>query len=156
MSHENPPTLEYRPPQDDVRPPMFSTFGFVVSLFFCAVVFVNLSFVVPRFEQIFKDFGTTLPAMTLVLLNVSRWFVRAPWTWAFLGFVPIFIGLLLPRQFPMPIETDPKAILAARIKRVRRTTRIVMLFLFIFLGFMMVALALPMFGLIQAVSSPRK
>ena len=32
-------------------------------------------FVVPRFQEIFKDFGTELPGMTMILLNISYWFV---------------------------------------------------------------------------------
>ncbi len=31
--------------------------------------------VVPRFQEIFKDFDTELPGMTMILLNISYWFV---------------------------------------------------------------------------------
>ena len=30
-------------------------------------------FIVPKFEKIFDDFNTTLPAMTLFLMNFSKW-----------------------------------------------------------------------------------
>ncbi len=32
-------------------------------------------FVVPRFQEIFKDFGTELPGMTMMLLNISNWVI---------------------------------------------------------------------------------
>ena len=31
--------------------------------------------VVPKFKDIFKDFGATLPAITTMLINFSDWFV---------------------------------------------------------------------------------
>jgi len=36
-----------------------------------------LAFIVPKFEQIFKDFKTELPGITKLLLNISRWFANA-------------------------------------------------------------------------------
>lgn len=31
-------------------------------------------FIIPKFEEIFKDFGVALPALTMWLINTSRWF----------------------------------------------------------------------------------
>ena len=33
-------------------------------------------FIIPKFEKIFKDFDMKLPDLTLILMAVSRWFVR--------------------------------------------------------------------------------
>ena len=48
----------------------------VATLIFCALTAVLLTvaplFVVPRFEDIFRDFGTKLPAVTVALLRLSR------------------------------------------------------------------------------------
>src|SRR5688572_2747417 len=56
------------------------------------IVSMIMIFVIPKFEQIFKDFGTTRPAITLVLLGVSRWF--ANWGWAYVIASPIVFMLV--------------------------------------------------------------
>jgi type IV pilus assembly protein PilC len=51
-------------------------------------------FVIPKFEEIFKDFGTKLPTVTVVLLNISRWFANQ-YGWAYvLAFPFVFISLI--------------------------------------------------------------
>ena len=57
-----------------------------------AIVSMIMIFVIPKFEQIFKDFGTKLPAITQVLLDVSRWF--ANWGWAYVLAAPIVFMLV--------------------------------------------------------------
>src|SRR5688500_13764870 len=44
------------------------------------IVSMIMIFVIPKFEQIFKDFGTQLPAITQARRDVSRW--CAHWCWA--------------------------------------------------------------------------
>src|SRR5216110_4007134 len=46
------------------------------------IVSMIMIFVIPKFEQIFKDFGTKLPPITVVLLNISRWFANQ-YGWAY-------------------------------------------------------------------------
>src|SRR5438477_3500481 len=58
------------------------------------IVSMIMIFVIPKFEQIFKDFGTTLPPITQVLLDVSRWFAK-DYGWAYVLFSPIAITLLI-------------------------------------------------------------
>ncbi len=48
-----------------------------------AIVSMIMIFVIPKFETIFKDFGTKLPAVTEVLLAISRWFAQE-YGWAYL------------------------------------------------------------------------
>ena len=59
-----------------------------------AIVSMIMVFVIPKFEQIFKDFKTELPGITKVLLAVSRWFANE-YGWAYVLFAPIGIVLLV-------------------------------------------------------------
>jgi type IV pilus assembly protein PilC len=59
-----------------------------------AIVSMIMIFVIPKFEQIFKDFRTELPGITQVLLAVSRWFAQ-DYGWAYVLFAPIGIMLLV-------------------------------------------------------------
>src|SRR4029079_12653788 len=59
-----------------------------------AIVSMIMIFVIPKFEQIFKDFGTTLPAITQILLNVTRWFAN-DYGWAYVLISPIAFVLLI-------------------------------------------------------------
>src|SRR5205085_11914925 len=56
------------------------------------IVSMIMVFVIPKFETIFKDFGTKLPPITQILLDVSRWF--ANWGWAYVLASPIVISLI--------------------------------------------------------------
>jgi type IV pilus assembly protein PilC len=47
----------------------------VVITFAVLIVAGIMIAVVPKFKEIFKDFGTELPAMTMLLMNISEWFV---------------------------------------------------------------------------------
>jgi type IV pilus assembly protein PilC len=58
------------------------------------IVSMIMIFVIPKFEQIFKDFHTDLPAITQVLLAVSRWFANQ-YGWAYVLFAPIGFALLV-------------------------------------------------------------
>src|SRR3954469_22132883 len=55
------------------------------------IVSMIMVFVIPKFETIFKDFGTKLPPVTQLLLDISRWF--ANWGWAYVLASPIVIAL---------------------------------------------------------------
>jgi type IV pilus assembly protein PilC len=58
-----------------------------------AIVSMIMIFVIPKFEQIFKDFGTELPGITVLLLEVSRWF--ANWGWLYVIATPFVLILLV-------------------------------------------------------------
>jgi type IV pilus assembly protein PilC len=49
-------------------------------------------FIIPKFEQIFRDFKIKLPWLTVTLMETSRWFVKY---WYVIPLVPIFIWLTL-------------------------------------------------------------
>src|SRR5260221_8311770 len=68
------PTLDYNGPAAIPPRPLIDV-PLAAGLFFFAGVFTWLVVsVVPRFEMIFKDFGTKLPTPTIYLLTVSRAF----------------------------------------------------------------------------------
>src|SRR5438034_3847743 len=56
------------------------------------IVSMIMIFVIPKFEQIFKDFGTKLPGVTQLLLDISRWF--ANWGWCYVLVSPIVVVLV--------------------------------------------------------------
>src|SRR5256714_14943217 len=58
------------------------------------IVSMIMIFVIPKFEEIFKDFRTELPGITKILLAVSRWFATE-YGWAYVLFSPIIITLLI-------------------------------------------------------------
>ncbi|MBN1490446.1 MAG: type II secretion system F family protein, partial [Phycisphaerae bacterium] len=68
----------------------------VVIAFAVGIVSAIMIIVVPKFEEIFKDFGTKLPAVTVMLITLSDWFIRgSPPGWVVIFLSPIAIVLLL-------------------------------------------------------------
>src|SRR5688572_15128207 len=65
--------------------------GVVISIA-VGIVSMIMVFVIPKFEAIFRDFGTKLPTITQILLDVSRWF--ADWGWAYVLASPVVFVLL--------------------------------------------------------------
>ncbi len=49
-------------------------------------------FIIPKFQKIFDEFHLTLPAITQMLINTSKWFVRY---WYVLPLIPVAIWLVL-------------------------------------------------------------
>ncbi len=58
------------------------------------IVSMIMIFVIPKFEEIFRDFGTKLPGVTVVLLQMSRWFAN-DYGWAYILFSPIVFVLVI-------------------------------------------------------------
>ena len=63
-------------------PSVFSVLRFVATLIVLAIVAVIFLGVIPRLETVYADFGTKLPAVTVAVLNISR-FLRTPTGWVF-------------------------------------------------------------------------
>jgi type IV pilus assembly protein PilC len=65
----------------------------IVIVVFIAVLTILLTFVIPGFENMFKDFGSKdeLPALTRGVMAVSRFFVSNG-LWFFLGLTGIIVG----------------------------------------------------------------
>lgn len=65
--------------------------------------------VIPKFETIFEDFGTTLPPVTLLLLNTSNWIVHQ-YGWAILlgspmGIIMLFRLIRMSRTGRLVLDT---------------------------------------------------
>lgn len=58
------------------------------------IVSMIMIFVIPKFEDIFRDFGTKLPPITQVLLVISRWFAN-DYGWAYIIGFPFFWMILV-------------------------------------------------------------
>ncbi len=73
----------------------------VVVTFAVGIVTGIMIVVVPKFEEIFKDFDTELPAMTKLLIGISSWFVNGMppgWLVVLLSPIGFFIFLKLLNQ----------------------------------------------------------
>ena len=127
-------------PGDQTPPPpvTFSPAIFLLTAGATSVVVILLGFVVPRLETVFRDFGTKLPAVTELVLGVSRLFTRTP---VWLTGPVIVLGV---------------ATAAAMIPLPRRAVRllITMILALIVLAFAL-AILLPLVNLMTSVSSPR-
>ncbi len=67
----------------------------VVISFAVGIVTGIMIVVVPKFEEIFVDFDTKLPEVTVFLINISNWFVKGtPPGWAVILLSPIIFTLL--------------------------------------------------------------
>ena len=68
----------------------------VVIAFAVGIVSAIMIIVVPKFEEIFRDFGTKLPAITMMLIHLSDWFINgSPPGWVVIFLSPIAVVLLL-------------------------------------------------------------
>ena len=64
----------------------------VVILIAGAIVTFIMVSVVPKFKEIFSDFGATLPAVTVMLINISTWFATGtPPGWVVVLLSPVII-----------------------------------------------------------------
>ena len=63
----------------------------VVVVAVAILTFIMIS-IVPQFKKIFDDFGTTLPAMTQVLIDLSNWIVAY---WYLIPAIPLGINLII-------------------------------------------------------------
>jgi type IV pilus assembly protein PilC len=57
------------------------------------IVAMIMVFVIPKFETIFRDFGTELPGITKALLAISNWF--ANWGWLYIILSPIIFIMII-------------------------------------------------------------
>ena len=64
----------------------------VVILVAIGILTFIMLYIIPKFEKIFKDFGLTLPWLTLKLMETSRWFAQY---WYTLPLFPLGLWLLL-------------------------------------------------------------
>lgn len=81
----------------------------VMLWFFIISTFMMLK-IIPVFQKMFEEFGLKLPAMTSVVINLSKWYVIRGWLWTapflllvFWIFVAGFLAYIgwMPRDLPL-------------------------------------------------------
>jgi type IV pilus assembly protein PilC len=82
----------------------------------CSVVLVTMVLLVPKFKDIFKDFKTTLPHTTEILIAVSDWFVQ-DWGWLILA--PLLLLMVAGILFAMSCFATHVFMPAARLPNFR-------------------------------------
>jgi type IV pilus assembly protein PilC len=70
----------------------------VITVAIAILVFIMI-WIIPKFEEIFKEFGVELPALTLWLINTSRWVAganpdQALGGWVYIVFSPVVLFVL--------------------------------------------------------------
>ncbi len=141
-----PQPLEYDNPFAAERRQVFSVTAFLGGCIFAIAWSIAFGAAVPRFDLIFRDFGTKLPAVTQIVLDIARW--RGGWGWIAVWVVPIVLGFLAP--FVAPARAG------RRNQNQRWITALMLLLTGILVGLVVIALFLPMMALIQNVSPGKK
>jgi type IV pilus assembly protein PilC len=86
--------------QDQLRKKIYSavTYPAVVMSFALIVVYILVTFIVPRFALVFGDMGVDLPAITAVTFNFAIW-MNKNWYVFLLGILLFFIIVILLNRF---------------------------------------------------------
>jgi len=61
------------------------------------IVTILMIFVIPQFQDLFASFGADLPALTMMIINMSKWF-QAYWWLLALGIVGVVVGFIEVRR----------------------------------------------------------
>ncbi len=61
------------------------------------IVTILMIFVIPQFQDLFASFGADLPALTMMIINMSKWF-QAYWWLLALGIAGVVVGFLETRK----------------------------------------------------------
>jgi type IV pilus assembly protein PilC len=128
----------------DGNVPQFTSIPMTISLAaLAAVVSLVMLVVVPKFEDIFKDFKAELPGMTKWFLSASRWF--GGYGWVLLWLLPILAPIAITRLRRRPGYVRSPMPLAISIS-------LTVLAIMAILITSYVALMLPMVDLLQTIS----
>jgi protein transport protein HofC len=58
-----------------------------------------LYFILPKFEAIFKDFGITLPEVTVMIISASHFLIRYGWFFGWMPLIELVVLIFLPFSF---------------------------------------------------------
>ncbi len=73
---------------------IFSIVRFIAALAVMGILLVIFLGIIPRLETVYADFGTKLPWITQLVLDVSR-FLRTPLGWVAAAFVTFVVALMI-------------------------------------------------------------
>lgn len=71
----------------------------IIAVMLMVIMFVTI-LILPKFVEIFEDFGVAMPANTLVLFDVGMWIVGGGFFWILLGAALLVVAAIL-MQFPI-------------------------------------------------------
>ncbi len=74
--------------------PIFSIVRFVAATAVMGILLIIFLLIIPRLETVYNDFGTKLPWITQLVLDVSR-FLRTPLGWVAAAFVTFVVALMI-------------------------------------------------------------
>ncbi len=88
----------------------------------CFIISGIMVAVIPKFKQIFADFGLALPPRTITLINISEWFVTGtPPGWTLIAMIPlVWIALRLLKVDGRPVTRRIGEFVRASLPGVRR------------------------------------
>ena len=118
---------------------IFSIVRFILAM--AVMLFLVLIFltVIPRLERVYADFGTRLPLITQIVLNISR-FLQTPLGWVVATVIACIVGVVVA-VLPIP----------------RRWLRLLVIFLLAVVIIMLaLAVLLPMINLMDSISAGKK
>ena len=118
---------------------IFSIVRFILTSAVMAVLLTIFLLVIPRLETVYNDFGTKLPWITQLVLDISR-FLRTPLGWVAAAFVVGIVALMI-------------AVLPIRGRWLRLLILFVLALIVIALG---AAVLLPIVNLIENISGGGK
>jgi len=117
----------------------------VVQSVISVVLGVVALYVVPNFEKIFADFGTTLPTMTIILICFTR-FLSRYW---FLAFLPILLWPVVNHGVVSLLSPRPEVVIPRWLWYIATWMALVLIVVLA-----VFALFVPLIGDIQAISPP--
>jgi type II secretory pathway component PulF len=144
VAHTHPvATIEYARPAPS-RFPLYYTLYTFLTLVPALLMIVALVFIAPQFKEVFKDFKTTLPVMTIATLQLSDAFRTGFWI------VPLLLAMLLPilpaRSSARQEQGSRRLTLALLYAALMAAVTVLVVIIFAF------SLYLPFYHLIQSVS----
>jgi len=102
VTEQSPILVQYHSPDQQRRRLPWPEIGLGVALAavlasVIGIAAIVVTFFIPKFEQLFRDFGAEFPLITVALLGLARWWIRGSnglIIWTIPIVIPIFVGWL--------------------------------------------------------------
>lgn len=138
-----PTRLDYESANPMSRGRIFSFAAFFYSGLMLAIILVAMRVIVPAYQNIYRDFHAQLPSLTRAYIAVARLLTGIPWP--VLLAVPLSIGFVVGLFTPRPRSPATR----------RWALRLASLLMILFLATTILAMAMPMVHLIEAVGGKK-
>ena len=118
---------------------IFSLVRFILAMAVMLIVLLIFLTVIPRFERVYADFGTKLPLITQLVLDISR-FLQTPLGWVVAAVIACIVAVVVA-VLPIP----------------RRWLRLLVIFIMALVVITLaLAVFLPMINLMDNISAGKK